>query len=418
MTTIQDRIKSLADEQKRAWETEGKHLADIAAERALTGEEREKFEKLTRDFDSYDDRITLLVQQRDIEQRAVDFAADMLDNRSAFGNAADVKKFADEIRAALSDSRTPLDYVTNINEARAIATRESAQVLMRALTVGTAGAGGNIVGKTFLAQLIEPLRQFSGVYAAGAYVFTTTNGEEVTLPRLASFGAAGAATEATQLPGTDPSFDQVKFNSKKYGDYRGVSNELIQDALFDIEGLVVRLMGENIGVSLGQDLAKGSGTGAPQGIATAATVGVTGATGVGGAPSWDNLIDLQESVLAPYQPNSSWVASNSAVASVRKMKDASGRYLWEPNGQAGQASTLLGAPLYRDPFIDAVGTGNRSLFYGDFSRYWVRFVGTTRVESSDQALFGSDQKAFRAVLRADGRLMDTGAIKAFAGAAS
>ena len=418
MTTIQERIKSLADEQKRAWETEGKPLADIAAERALTAEERGKFEKLTQAFDSYDDRITLLVQQRDLEQRAIDFAADLLDNRSAFGNAADVKKFSDEIRAALTDSRTPLDYVTNVNEARAIATRESSQVLMRALSVGTATAGGNIVGQTFLAQLVEPLRQFSGIYAAGAYVFTTTSGEQVTLPRLASFGAAGAATEAVQLPGTDPSFNQVSFGSKKYGDYRGVSNELVQDSLFDIEGLVIRLMGENIGISLGQDLAKGSGTGAPQGIATAATVGVTGATGVGGAPSWDNLIDLQESVLAPYQPKSSWVASNSAVASVRKLKDTSGRYLWEPNGQAGQASTLLGAPLYRDPFIDAIGLGNRSMFYGDFSRYWVRLVGSTRVESSDQALFGSDQKAFRAVLRADGRLLDASAVKAFAGAAS
>ncbi|MCC2030620.1 phage major capsid protein [Microbacterium allomyrinae] len=418
MTSIQERIKSLADEQRKAWEVEGKPLADIAAERALTADEHTKFEALTRAFDSFDDRIALLVQQRDLEARAVSFAADLLDNPGAFGHAADVRKFADQVRAALSDSRTPLDYVSNLNESRAISTREGAAVLMRALSVGTASAGGNTVGQTFLAQLIEPLRQFSGVYAAGAYVLTTSKGESITLPRLASFGAAAAATEAVQIGGTDPSFNQVTFGTKKYGDYRGASNELIQDALFDIEGLIIRLMGENIGIALGQDLITGSGVAAPQGIATASTLGVTGATGVGGAPSWDNLIDLQESVLAPYQPNSAWVASNSAVGGIRKLKDTSGRYLWEPNGQAGQASTLLGAPLFRDPFVAAQGVGAKSLFYGDFSRYWVRVVGETRIERSDQALFGSDQTAFRAVLRADGRLMDASAVKHYIGAAS
>lgn len=418
MTSIQERIKSLADEQRKAWEVDGKPLADIAAERALTADEHTKFEKLTRAFDDYDDRISLLVQQRDIEERAVSFAAELLDNPGAFGAAADVKRFADQIRAALSDSRTPFDYVSNINESRAISTREGAATLMRALSIGTASAGGNAVGQTFLAQLIEPLRQFSGVYAAGAYVLTTSKGESIALPRLASFGAGAAATEATTLTGTDPSFNQVTFGTKKYGDYRGASNELIQDALFDIEGLIIRLMGENIGILLGQDLITGSGTGAPQGIATASTLGVTGSTAVGGAPSWDNLIDLQESVLAPYQPKSAWVASNSVVGGIRKLKDTSGRYLWEPNGQAGQASTLLGAPLFRDPFVAAQGLSAKSLFYGDFSRYWVRVVGETRIERSDQALFGSDQTAFRAVLRADGRLMDASAVKHFIGGAS
>lgn len=84
MTAIQERIKSLAAEQKRAWETEGKPLADIAAERALTADERTKFEALERAYNEFDDRITLLVQQRTIEERAADFAGNLLGNRSAF----------------------------------------------------------------------------------------------------------------------------------------------------------------------------------------------------------------------------------------------------------------------------------------------------------------------------------------------
>ncbi|UUE19330.1 phage major capsid protein [Microbacterium sp. J1-1] len=407
MASVAEDIKRLAEEQKRAWETEGKPLADIASEREFTADEREKFETLERAYNSFDERINTLVMQRDLEERAQAFAGELLGNRSAFGNAADVAKFADEIREVLRGERrnNPLDYVPSAEE-------------VRALSVGTAAAGGNTVGKTFLTQLVEPLRQFSGVYAAGAYVFVTEKGDEVTLPRLASFGAAGAATEATQLPGTDPTFNQVKFGAYKYGDYRGISNELVEDSLIDIEGLVTRLMGENISVLTGQKFAVGAGTTEPTGVVTAATVGKTGATGVGGAPSWDDLIDLQESVLAPYQARAAWVASNTAVASVRKLKDLQGRYLWEPNGQTGAPSQLLGNPVHRDPFFAGVGVGAKSIAYGDFSRYWIRLVGSTRIERSDHALFGSDQVAFRAVLRADGNLVDTSAVKTFQGGAS
>ncbi|MGZ0067856.1 phage major capsid protein [Microbacterium arborescens] len=414
MTSVQERIKSLAEEQRNAWQTEGKPLADIAAERALTADERTKFEALERAYNDYDDRIALLVQQRDLEARAVEFASDLMGNRSAFGTAADVAAFATEIRGVLNGDAKFLDYIPDAAEVRAIMHAES-----RALSVGTALAGGNTVGQTYLAQLIQPLRQFSGIFAAGAYTFVTEKGDSVTLPRLTSFGAAAAALEATQLAGTDPTFGQITFGAKKFGEFVGISTELVQDSLIDIEGLTNKLIGENISVLLGQDLATGSGTGAPHGIANATTAGVTGAAGVGGVPTWDNLIDLQESVLAPYQANAAWVASNSAVAAVRKLKEqGTGRYLWEPNGLNGAPSTLLGAPVHRDPFIAGVGAGAKSLFYGDFSRYWVRTVGSVRIERSDHALFGTDQVAFRGVLRADGRLMDASAIKHFAGGAA
>jgi HK97 family phage major capsid protein len=408
MATILEDIKRLHDEQKRDWETEGKPLADIASEREFTAEEAEKFDKLTRAFNSYDDRITVLRQQLELEQRAMDFAGELLGNRSAFGTAAEVQEFAESIRSVLRGETRSLSYVPTAAEVRNLAE-------IRALSVG---GNGQIVGKTYLEQLVMPLRMFSGIVAAGAYTFVTEKGDDVILPRLASFGAAAAQTEAAQLTGTDPTFNQVTFKAFKYGDFRGISTELIQDSLIDIEGLTNRLIGENISVLLGQKLAVGAGTTEPTGIATAATVGVTGGTGVGGAPSWDNLIDLQESVLAPYQARAAWVMSNGAVAAARKLKDTQGRYFWEPNGQSGAPSELLGNPVFRDPFIAAPGLNATSIFYGDFSRYWIRMVGDVRIERSDHALFGSDQVAFRGVLRADGNLVDVNAIKAFKGGAS
>ena len=263
--------------------------------------------------------IGLLTMQRDVEQRAIEFAGDLLGNRSAFGNAADLSQFAAEIRNVLNgEQRGGLTYVPTSDEVRSFAAeRLTAQ---RALSVGVAAAGGNAVGASFLSRLIEPLRMFSGLYAAGAFVMVTEKGESVTVPRLASFGSGGAATENTQLPGTDPSFGQITFGTKKYGDYLGVSNDLITDALFDIEGFSTRIIGENLAVLFGQDLATGSGTNAPQGIANASTLGVTGGTGVGGAPTWGNPIDLQESGSPPLQPNAPWGVAESAGFAISQMR--------------------------------------------------------------------------------------------------
>lgn len=413
MTAITEQIKRLADEQRKAWETDGKRLADIASEREFTAEERELSERVDAVFDSYEERIRSLVQKRDIEERALQFFEQ---KDEALRDIEKGKTIADEIREVLSgENKRGYDVLPTAAEVRAMGKRFEE----RALSVGTATAGGNTVGKTYLEQLIEPLRQFSGIVAAGAYTLVTGKGDDVIVPRLSSFGAAAAQSEATTLTGTDPAFNQVTFKAFKYGDYRGISTELIEDSLVDIEGLTTRLMGENVAVLLGGKLATGAGTTEPTGAATAATAGKTGATSVSGAFTFDDLIDLQESVLAPYQARAAWVMSNASVAAARKLKNTTtGQYYWEPNGQTGAPSQLLGNPVFRDPFLAAPGLSAKSVLYGDFTRYWVRMVGAVRIERSDQALFGSDQVAFRAVLRADGQLVDTNAIKAFVGGAS
>ena len=80
-------------------------------------------------------------------------------------------------------------------------------------------------------------------------------------------------------------------------------------------------------------------------------------------------------------------------------------------GSAAALAGALGAALTTTEMVSA-----KALTYGDFSRYWVRLVNSIRVERSEHFLFGSDQIAFRGVVRGDGNLVDTGAVKAFVGA--
>jgi HK97 family phage major capsid protein len=167
----------------------------------------------------------------------------------------------------------------------------------------------------------------------------------------------------------------------------------------------------------------GTGTTMPRGVVLDATSGVTGSTvaagaSVIGAPTADNLIDLYYSVIAPYRDSTSaaWMVKDSTMATIRKLKDTTGQYIFQPSLVAGTPDTLLGKPIFTDPAVAAVATGAKSVFFGDWSQYYVRVVGGVRFERSDDFKFDTDQISFRVVLRGDGALVDlTGAIKFLTG---
>ena len=91
---------------------------------------------------------------------------------------------------------------------------------------------------------------------------------------------------------------------------------------------------------------------------------------------------------------------------LRKLTDTVGRPIWEPSTVLGAPDLLLGKPLVADPFMPAVGVGNTSILFGDFAQYYIRMVGGVRFERSDDFAFNQDLVSFRAVIRADGNLMN------------
>jgi HK97 family phage major capsid protein len=158
----------------------------------------------------------------------------------------------------------------------------------------------------------------------------------------------------------------------------------------------------------------------PNGIAVAAGSGVTGGTGVVGAFTGDNLIDLSYSVNSAYRrmPGTGWMMSSSALAATRKLKDSYGQYLFQPSLQAGQPDNLLGYPIFENPDLSAPGTAVKSVLFGHLPSYYVRMAGPIRFDRSDDFAFANDLITFRATVRIDGDLPQTSAIKYFIGGAS
>lgn len=288
----------------------------------------------------------------------------------------------------------------------------------RALTTS-----GN-VGVTFYSRLVRHLTEASAILSAGATLLVTDTGEPLKVPKTTADSAATIAAEGATIATSDPTLGTVQLGAYKYSFLTSISRELAEDVGFDLEDYLAAQAGDALGNGFGAHLIAGDGSSKPTGVLASASTGVTGGTGVAGAFTADNLIDLYHSLASPYARSTSaaWIMRNSTLAAVRKLKDSQNRYLFNvdiPTGYPGAAGQLLGRPVFVDPNVPAVGLGAKSVLFGDMSKVWVRHVNGVRFERSLEHGFDTDMVWFKAVLRADGALIDTtGAVKVFIGGAS
>lgn len=420
--------KRLRDRRLNVW-NECKGLAESAANenRSFTDEEQGKFDALQEEMTKLDTRIKAVL---DTEQRAkdADDAFDALSGRKpdkgqAARTAGGGEQLAEIRKWARGEEGAPKYLDVRHQGAGPINYR----VLTYAQGGSPAGASG-IIPTDFYDQLIAHLIEVSGIMQCGPTVLNTGGGEQLQVPKTTahSFPSVtldpASAAQAGNLPTSDPSFSMITLSAYKFGVMLQVARELIDDTAVDLLGYLAMQAGRAIGNDFGYQLVNGTGTGAPNGLLNLASLGVTGATtGVSGAPSYANLVDMEYSVIAPYRQSRScyWLAADKTIGGFRKITDTVGRPIWEPSAVLGSPDLLLGKPLVADPFMPQGVTGAKTICFGDFSQFFVRLVGGVRFERSDDFAFGSDLVTFRAILRGDGTLVDqTGAIRYYIGAST
>jgi HK97 family phage major capsid protein len=400
-------IKALQERRANVWE-QAKELLDTAEKekRDLTAEEEAKYQAFNADLDKIDARAKDLAEA---EQRAKDAEA-------AFAGL--LAKPQEQQRKSETDSELRR---WARGEMRGVDIPKPEGVAFRDLVKGTATAGGNTVPTTFYGQLMAHLIEVSGIMMAGPTVLNTASGETIEIPVTTAHSTAALTPEANPISESDPAFAKRTLGAYKYGVLMQASTELLTDTGVDLEGYLAMQAGRALGNAFGVHAITGDGSSKPTGVITSASAGVTGGTGVAGAFTADNLIDLYYSVIAPYRNSTScgWLMRDATLGAARKLKDSQGQYLWQPSIQVGAPDTLLGKPVHTDPNMAAVAVTAKSVAFGDFSQYFVRLAGGVRFERSDDYAFNSDLVTFRAIIRADGLLVDqTGAVKVFTGAAT
>ncbi|TKT99950.1 phage major capsid protein, partial [Citrobacter sp. wls831] len=192
--------------------------------------------------------------------------------------------------------------------------------------------------------------------------------------QLVSVGGAGVNHgEEGKARGetTTPKLEEVSIRLFPVYTYPKTTQEIIDFSGADIMGWLSSEIGDAFVDTEETDLASGDGVKKAKGFLSyprsqdgdktrpfGTLQSVTGA-----ALNADLLIDLKFKLRAKYRKNAVWVMNSNMAASVQKLKNGNGDYIWRDRLQAGDPDTLLGLPVeYLETMPDNL------IGIGDFKR--------------------------------------------------
>ena len=282
-----------------------------------------------------------------------------------------------------------------------------------ALQVGTDSEGGYLVPDEFEKTLVEALEE-ENIFRKLATVIKTSSGDRK-IPVVASKGSASWVDEEGLIPESDDSFGQVSIGAYKLGTLIKVSNELLNDSVFNLEAYISKEFGRRCGAKEEDAFFNGDGTGKPTGILNASLGAETGVTADAiDKITADEIIDLFYSLKAPYRKRAVWILNDSTVKAIRKLKDGNGNYLWQPALTAGTPDTILGRPVYTSAYMPSIAAGKKTIIFGDLSYYWVADRQGRTFKKLSELYATTDQTGFMATQRVDGKLILREAVKVLA----
>jgi HK97 family phage major capsid protein len=385
-----------------------------------------------------------LAETSDIEARA-----DRLGKLEAAEKRADEARDADEREAR--ESKRPslgagqagqggdMDYRTAFHEylraqgqkaempteARTVLERGFQSVEHRAQTT-TASAGGYTIPTELSNIMVKSMLAWGPMYDPGITTeIVTSGGGAITMPTVndtaTTVEKSTEGTTYTDDGGKDVTFGEKTLNAYAFNtEWLRVSKELADDSVFAMETILGNLLGERLGRRANLELTVGDGTGDPNGIVTASGAGIVAAAT--NAITADEIIDLLHSVDPAYRngPGVRFMFNDSTLAAIRKLKDGDGNYLWQMgNVQAGVPGALLGYNYSINQAMAGLASGvdSRVAVFGDFSKYYVRKVGSPLIGALQDKDFWPGF-GIAGYIRFDGELSDVAAVKHMALAAS
>jgi HK97 family phage major capsid protein len=275
--------------------------------------------------------------------------------------------------------------------------------------------GGYLIPTYMGDKVIKALYQFSPI-RNWATVYTTAGAGDIKFPTIDDTSNKGRIlAEETQATQTLLAFGQKTLGANLFhSDIVPVSYQLLEDAAFNIEQLVVEMLAAR--VARGEDYyyILGNGSGQPHGVEHAVTT--EGAYFAKSAITRLTILDLIHSIDAAYRqsPKCAFLFNDSTLKVIKKLSVSStdDRSLWQPSLTAGAPDTIEGFQYFINPNVDAFGThDNKPIFFGDWSQFYIRDVHGFQMQVFNERFADFLQRGFQLWHRTDSELMNTSAIK-------
>ena len=393
-------ILDLREKRAKAWDAAKQFLdAKRGADGMLSEEDTATYDKMEQDVMNLGKEIERLERQAAIDAELSKATSTPLTGKPGAKMGKDDKektgRASDEYRGSFWNAmrvKAPMPSVLN------------------ALQEGTDSEGGYLVPDEFERTLVEALEE-ENVFRTLAHVIKTSSGDRK-IPVVASKGTASWVDEEGAYQESDDEFSQVSIGAYKLGTMIKVSEELLADSVFDLEAYISKEFARRIGAREEESFFTGDGSGKPLGILATtggAEVGVTAASAT--AITADEVIDLFYSLKTPYRKNAAWVLNDATVKQIRKLKDSTGQYLWQPSLVAGTPDTILGRPVKTSAFMPVAAAGAKTIAFGDFKYYWIADRQGRTFKKLSELYAANGQIGFLGTQRVDGKLILPEAVK-------
>ena len=393
-----NQILALREKRANLWnETKAFLESHRAEDGTVSAEDNATYEKMEADVVALGKEIDRLERQAAIDREMDQPTASPLVSRPVAPSAKKQGRASDEYRNAFWGM---------------IRNRNLTPGVMNDLQIGTDTEGGYLVPDEFEHTLVQGLEE-ENVLRSLCTVIQTSSGDRK-IPIVTAHGTASWVDEEDPIPTSDETFGQISIGAHKVATMIKVSDELLQDSVFNLESYIATEFARRIGAAEEEAFITGNGTGKPTGLLHATNGAGTGVTTTGNTPTADEIFDLVHSIKSVYRRKAVFLLNDSTLKAIRKLKDGQGQYLWQPGLKEGQPDMLLNYRIATSPFMPEIDAGNKVILFGDFKSYWIADRQGRSFQRLNELYAATGQVGFRATQRVDGRLVLAEAMKCLA----
>lgn len=375
-------ILELREKRNKAWEAAKAFLESHRTEKGtLTAEDDATYTQMEQEINDLGKEIARLERQEALEAELNRPVNQPLTSKPGSGRGEEPKtgRASDEYRKAMLDAfRSNFKRVSNI------------------LQEGVDADGGYLVPEEYDRRLIDTLSE-ENIMRRLATIITTSGEHKINI--AATKPAASWIEEGGALTFGDATFSQILLDTHKLHVAIKVTEELLYDNAFNLEGYILDQFGKALGNAEEDAFLNGDGTGKPLGL-FAATGGGTVAGTLTAAIKSDDMLDLVYALKRPYRKKASFIMNDKTLSSLRKLKDNNGAYIWQPSYQAGEPDRVLGYAVHTSAYApeDAIA-------FGDYKYYNIGDRGTRSFSELRELFAGNGMIGYVAKERVDGKLI-------------
>lgn len=300
--------------------------------------------------------------------------------------------------ASIKTGRASDEY----KQAMLTALRTNFKNVSNVLQEGNDAAGGYLVPVEYDKRLVDVLTE-ENIMRSLATTITTSGEHKINI--AATKPAAAWIEEGGALTFGDATFDQIMMDAYKLHVAIKVTEELLYDAAFNLEGYIIDQFGKALANAEEDAFLNGDGKGKPMGVFDITNGGQYNTTTSTANISADDIINLVYTLKRPYRKSAAFITNDKTLASLRKLKDNNGAYLWQPALTAGEPDRLFGYAIHTSQFAPEAAAGKPAMAFGDFSYYNIGDRGSRSMQELKELFAGNGMVGYVMKERVDGRLI-------------